>query len=300
MAIDLSAAAAFMTTHARLLDRHRFALRFEGAGPDGVLAALDAYRNADGGYGWGLEPDLRAPESQPGGAFHAFETLADVAPATSPRAVELCDWLASVSLPDGGLPFAFPVSTEAGTAPWWLAADPHVSSLHITAAVAAHAHAVARHDPAVAGHPWLERATRFCLDAAAEPDRPRSTLELLFGLEFLDTLVDDEPAAAPLLERFASSIPASGALHVQGGAEDEFIRPLDFSPFPGRPLREHIAPEVVAADLERIAGEQHADGGWDIDHVAHSPASRLEWRGYVTVRNLTILEANGVAVTASG
>ena len=31
------------------------------------------------------------------------------APTTSPRAVELCDWLASVSLPDGGLPFALPV-----------------------------------------------------------------------------------------------------------------------------------------------------------------------------------------------
>jgi hypothetical protein len=300
MPIDFPAAAAFMATHARTLDRRRFDLRFDGADPDGVLAALDAYRNADGGYGWGLEPDLRAPESQPGGAFHAFETFSDAAPATSPRAVELCDWLAAVSLPDGGLPFAFPVSQSAGTAPWWLAADPAVSSLHITAAVAGRAHAVARHDAAVAGHPWLARATRFCLDAAAAPGRPASTLELLFGLELLDAIAGDEPAAVPLLERFAASIPAGGALRVQGGAEDEYVRPLDFAPFPGRPVRERLAPGVVAADLERLAGGQHADGGWDIDHVPHSTAARVEWRGYVTLRNLTILQANGLARTPAG
>lgn len=45
------------------------------APPDGALAALSAYRNPDGGYGWGLEADLRARESQPGAALHAFEVF---------------------------------------------------------------------------------------------------------------------------------------------------------------------------------------------------------------------------------
>ena len=167
MSIDRAAAANFMATHARVLDRRRFALRGGDADPAAVLAALDGYRNTDGGYGWGLEPDLRSPESQPGAALHAFEVLEDVAPATSPRAVELCDWLASVSLPDGGLPFALPLSLSAGTAPWWTAGDPSASSLQITAAVAASAHRVAAHDAAVAAHPWLARATGYCLRAIA-------------------------------------------------------------------------------------------------------------------------------------
>ena len=119
-----------------------------------------AYRNPDGGYGWGLEPDLRAPESQPGGALHAFEALEDVAPVTSPRAAELCDWLDAVTLPDGGLPFALPVADASGCAPFWAQADPSSSSLQITAYVAAAAHRVAAHDPAVAAHPWLARASR--------------------------------------------------------------------------------------------------------------------------------------------
>jgi hypothetical protein len=61
MSVNLSAAASFMATHARLLDRRRFELLGGETNADAVLAAVDGYRNPDGGYGWGLEPDLRAP-----------------------------------------------------------------------------------------------------------------------------------------------------------------------------------------------------------------------------------------------
>ena len=42
---DLDAASDFMATHARLLDRRRFDVVADGAPPEGVLAALAAYRN---------------------------------------------------------------------------------------------------------------------------------------------------------------------------------------------------------------------------------------------------------------
>lgn len=167
MPINLPAAVSFMAGHARTLDRRRLDLLLGSDDSDAVLAALDGYRNPDGGYGWGLEPDLRAAESQPGGALHAFEALGDVAPVTSSRAVELGDWLASVSLPDGGLAFALPVADDAAVAPFWAKADPTVSSLQITSYVVAAAQRVAVGDPAVAGHEWLGRATRYCLDAIA-------------------------------------------------------------------------------------------------------------------------------------
>lgn len=69
-----------MAGHARLLDRRRFELLFDGGNTEPALAALRAYRNRDGGYGHGLEPDLRAPESQPASALHAFEVFAEVGP----------------------------------------------------------------------------------------------------------------------------------------------------------------------------------------------------------------------------
>ena len=84
--IDLAAAAGFIATHARVLDRRRFELQNSDGDTGAVLAALSAYRNPDGGYGWGLEPDLRSPESQPGAAWHAFEAFGDAIPAIAPEA----------------------------------------------------------------------------------------------------------------------------------------------------------------------------------------------------------------------
>lgn len=80
MNFDLSAAGDFMATHARILDRRRFDRLIDDGDPAALLAALDAYRNFDGGYGWGLEPDPRSPESQPGAAHNAFEVFEEVAP----------------------------------------------------------------------------------------------------------------------------------------------------------------------------------------------------------------------------
>jgi hypothetical protein len=296
MTIDLAAASAFMTTHARVLDRRRFSVLLGDGDPEQVLAALDAYRNADGGYGLGLEPDLRSPESQPGGALHAFEALLDVAPLTSPRAVELCDWSESVTLPDGGLPFAFPVSDPTGCAPFFVEADPTTSSLLITAAVTAMAQRLSRHDRAVAGHPWLDRATRHCLDAidAMGGGGPSPhALEVRFALDVLDALVDDRPELDAAIKRVGAVIPAGGSMHVRGGLADEMMRPLDFAPAPDRPARALFAPEIVAADLDRLASLQDEDGGWRIDFATASPAAALEWRGYATVEAVRVLRRNG-------
>jgi hypothetical protein len=283
-----------MAGHARVLDRRRFELLRGGDDQAAVLAALDGYRNPDGGYGWGLEPDLRSPESQPAAALHAFEAIADAAPLTSPRAVELCDWLSSVTLPDGGVPFALPVTDPAACAPFWAQADATKSSLQITAVVATMAHRVAAHDPAVAAHPWLAEATRYCIAAAGALDASPHALVLTYALWLLDAVHDTEPEAAELLDRLGSHIPPSGLLHVDGGTDDEYMRPLDIAPLPDRPVRKLFAEDAIAAELERLAHQQQDDGGWAVDFNSYSPAAELEWRGYMTVRALAILQRNGV------
>lgn len=230
--IDLPAAVSFLATHARNLDRRRFQLLMGETDAAAVLAAVEGYRNPDGGYGWGLEPDLRSPGSQPGAALHAFETFAEVAPVTSAHATALCDWLDSVSLPDGGLPFALPSADTAGNAPWWAHADATTSSLQITAAVLANAHRLAAHDHAVAAHPWLHRATAYCLSAIEGIDAAPQAYVLAFAVRFLDTVHGTHREAPDLLAGLRTYIPADGLLHVEGGTEVETLRPLDFTPVP--------------------------------------------------------------------
>ncbi len=163
MAIDLDAAHRFLTSHARLLDRRRFDWLVSPGDPDTLLAAVDAYRNPDGGYGSGLEADLRHGSSQPGAALHAFEAFAEIGPLTTDRSRQLCDWLESCALDDGGVPFALPIDDPTACSPFWVDADPTVSSAQITTAVTWAAFRVARHDRATATHRWLNRSVDYCL-----------------------------------------------------------------------------------------------------------------------------------------
>jgi len=293
MTVDLAAARDFMATHARVLDRRRFELLLGETNHLAVLAALDAYSNPDGGYGWGLEPDLRSTESQPGAAHHAFEVFAEIAPATAPQAAALCDWLDSITLADGGLPMALPMSMTAGSGPWWASADPTISSLQITSIVTARALHVAAHDPAVAAHPWLERATTYCLEAIDAMYETPFAYVLGFCLRFLDAVHDSRPETPALLHKLGAYIPDDGLIPVTGGAENEMLRPLDVAPYPNMPTRELFADEAIAADLQHLAILQQDDGGWIVDFASRSPAGSLDWRGYATVRAIDILRRNG-------
>ena len=298
MSIDIKRATSFLTRHARILDRRRFAstLGEAAATPEtrrALLVALDGYRNADGGYGWGIEPDLRAPESQPAGALHALEAIADAGPETTDAALGLMDWLNKTTLDDGGLPFALPRANPVACAPFWAHADSHVSSLQITAAVAAQAHRAARFDTRIIEHPWLGRATTYCFDAIASLHEAPFAYVLSFALQFLDAAADTHPEAIDLLRHLGQFVPADGAIPVAGGAEGERLHLLDFAPAPDRPVRALLDQKAVIRDLDRLENGQLADGGWAVDFDSYSEAAALEWRGYATVSAISILLANG-------
>jgi hypothetical protein len=286
--LDLDRIRDFVVSNARLLDRRRFDLAVGDGDPEAALAVLAGYRNPDGGFGWALEPDSRAPGSQPVAALHAFEVFEEVAPVTSPMAAGLLDWLDAVALPGGAVPFALPGGASAGSAPMWASADTESPSLHMTAVVLGIAHRVARHDPAVAAHPWLRRATEWATGEIAKTDEPQHAIEFRYVLQLLDAL-----DARDELERLGAHLPEDGTMPVTGGKPDEAMRALDFSPEPNRPLRALLDPQAIEADLDRLESEQHDDGGWDVDWAHWSPAGELDWRGWATVRAVRILRANG-------
>jgi hypothetical protein len=158
----------------------------------------------------------------------------------------------------------------------------------MTAVVLGIAHRVGRHDPAVAAHPWLGRATDWATERIAALEEPGHAIAFRYVLQLLDAL-----DARDELERLGAHLPPDGRMPVAGGKPDEAMRPLDFSPQPGRPLRALLDPRTIEADLDRLQAEQHDDGGWDVDWQHWSPAGRLDWRGWATVRAVRMLGANG-------
>ncbi|WP_433222506.1 hypothetical protein ACQP00_23650 [Dactylosporangium sp. CS-047395] len=282
MDMDLDGAVSFVATHGRVLDRRRLAALLGTGSPDDVLVALDAYRNPDGGYGWGLEPDQRSSSSQPVGAMHALELLADLRDTKSPRPVEVLDWLARHSLPDGGVPFGLPHTDTAGNARHWVEADATASSLQMTTQLAAQAHRLARHHADVAEHPWLAAATAYCRDGIEHIGTAPHAYEVMFAIRFLDAAGLD---ARPL----ARFVVPDGPTPVTGGAEGEALHLLDFTPYAGAPSRTAFPPDALAADRERLAAQQRADGGWTVDYPTYSPAAALEWRGHTTIQAIRVL-----------
>jgi hypothetical protein len=275
MTVDLNAAKTFLYSHARVLERRRFEHLFDGAPKEPVLNALRAYRNDDGGFGHAVEPDMRAPISQPVGIHTVMEILHEIGVHDDPMIRPAADWLQTVTREDGGILFVLP--TDAPHAPWWQHSD--ASSHTQTAANAAALHALG------VTHPWLDRADEFLFARIAEIDMASEDIgvgyDLLFSVHFLDAHPDDARAQAAL-----------DALGPIPTAEYESERPsaLDLSPAPGSRSRARFD---VERDLDALEQAQDDDGGWHVPWGDWNPAATLEWRGVATVNALKTLRANG-------
>jgi hypothetical protein len=312
--VDRAAAEAFVREQARLIDVRRFERRFAEGSTVAVRAALDAYRNADGGYAGLLEPDLRTTTSQPQSAELALRVLDELRAPGDPapgQALELCDWLATVKAPTGGVPFTHPSARRHPAAPHWHHADGRTASLNPTAAIVGLLHRLG------VRHRWLEEARAFCWSALGVAPggrgagRPRGeggegtppagteTLDLYSvraALWLLDPAVPEAPDPDALRRALAAGVAEHVALDpalTAPEAPGHHIGPLDVAPFPGDPGRAFLPPEAVEAALDALAGRQASDGGWPVNFAPISSAATAEWRGWATVQALAVLDAAG-------
>ena len=94
-------AREFLLEHARPLERALFLRDFEDGSAHDVLDALSAFRNQDGGFGHGLEPDLALPASSVLATSHALHILHAVgAPTEHELVAGAVDWLVAAHDPD--------------------------------------------------------------------------------------------------------------------------------------------------------------------------------------------------------
>ena len=149
---DFDAAAAFVAANARVIDRRRFGRLFgdDDAGP--VRDAVAAYRSEDGGFGHALEPDCRAPGSQPLAVEMALRIMDETGAWDDALVRGTCDWLAAVAPAEGGAAFVEGTLSGWPHAPWWVPEAGHPASVIATGLIAGTLHARR------VSHPWLDRA----------------------------------------------------------------------------------------------------------------------------------------------
>jgi hypothetical protein len=284
MPTPFSLAKQFILTHARLLERLLFSVKFEGADPAAVGHLIAAYQNQDGGLGHALEPDLRCAESQPLFIEVGLSALHEAGWRDPKLALSICGYLESVSDPSGLVPANLPSSLASPHAGHWSTAG--APSLNPTAGICG-----LLHDQGIQ-HPWLERATeRCCQLLMGEP--PKEAHTLVSATHLVEHL-PDRSLAEQIFTRLAAALPEASFFipfaHIQGYG----LTPLHFAPSPGSRWRKIFTDEQINGHLQELLSRQQPDGGWPITWEPPGSAAVCEWRGRGTYEALTTLAAYGL------
>jgi hypothetical protein len=275
-------AREFVRRDGRLVERRLFATLFEGADPAGVVDALRGYQNADGGFGHGLEPDKRCPDSLAIDGEAALQNLVAAGTMDDEMVRRLCDWLQTAAAPDGSVALASAVMEPYPRAEHWTdwAYQP---GLNPTAGLAGLLSALGTE------HPWLTRATDFCWSALAEgfPEDAHAMHESLVFLEH----VPDRSRADEVATRIADWLPKLSYYRADAADPAYGVTPLHFAPTPDSPWRRLFDDKQIESHLDRLRRDQQPDGGWALTWEPPGAAATLEYRGVETVRALRVLTA---------
>jgi hypothetical protein len=289
----LTAGRAFLDREGRLIERRLAALLFDGADASGVVDAVRAYRNSDGGFGHGLEPDKRCPASLPIDVECALEILLAVGgrgmgwagePGIDDLVLGACDWLGSVASPDGAVPLSFPMMERYPRAEHW-SDGTYTPALNPTAGLAGRLHRMG------VTHPWLDRATDWVwarLESGFDEDA-HALAEVLVFLAH----VPDRGRAEAVGENVGAWLSKAQWYRADPTDPGYGVTPLHLAPTPDSPWRRIFADADIEGHLDRLIRDQQPDGGWAITWEPPGLASTLEWRGIETLRGLRTLRVYG-------
>ncbi|WP_330270468.1 hypothetical protein OG205_24755 [Lentzea sp. NBC_00516] len=265
----------FLWLNARTLEQRWFEHAFDGGKAEHVVQAVLAYRNDDGGYGYGLEPDHRGPTSQPLHALRALQVFVEV---NAPEQAEsIVHWLTE-TCPDGSVPFGMSTSKDHPKAPW-VAADDQ-GGLLLTAQIAAALHALGT------THPWLEKATNYCWQEIEKLENTHP-YELRAAVMFLDE-VPDRSRAELAAEKLKHLQPST-----EGYADGEALEPHTYAQKPSSLACGWFTEKELTEDLDELERGQQEDGGWNFGFPAFTPVVDFEWRSIATVDALLALRRYG-------
>ena len=282
---SLRAAEHFVMRSARLVDRYRFEHLFRNGSVEPVRSALAAYRNIDGGYGNGLDPDLRGHSSQPAATAIALSHLDELGHIPLDLGHDVCRHLSTVTNPDGGLPPIRSSVRHTEAAPRLRQLDDFSSDLALTASITGYLY---KHHIT---HPWRDGATAYCWKHinALHWTEPRQAIGVC---TFLQNVPDRERAVAAL-DRLRPMIRASIGTHPAFETRQRVHTVLDLATGPDHIARPLFTDAEIERNLDFFEKAQREDGGWDAIAPHWGTAATLEHEGMRTIHCMSVLDAYG-------
>lgn len=289
----MTKAIDYLKAHGRPLDQALYACLFEGGKLDVVLSEMEKFRNADGGFGHGYEPDLQCPDSSALCTTEALQTCWKLGLDASHFFVQgAVEWLLDNYVSDARSWHFIPqTAMDYPRAPWWQY-DSNAATY--------------KHNPRaeILGILWrareyvsgeiLEEVTESVL---ADFESEFDTLQM-HDLYCYLRLVRTPDLRADIHDRLMKHLPALIEKHVDSTEEawaGYGIRPYAIAQKPDDPFYPLVAdtmPQAVAYLLE----EQSADGSWPLtwnwgeNYPEVWPKAENEWKSRGTLENMILLK----------
>ena len=296
-------ARRFLLNHARPLERALFRFHFEDGPEDDVADALMAFRNPDGGFGHGLEPDVRTPSSSALATALALKTLAEIdADAEEDLVPPAIDYLIGTldrkSLTWRAVPED---ANDHPHAPWWHDEDGSLArtfgDFRIIPRVllVAMLHQYAAQVPA--------KVLQSLTDAVVETLTTVDVLGTGGGSDLEYALILASVPGLPagvrdlLVERLRHAVPSVVVRDPEKWSE-YCITPLRAAPSPTSVGADTIR-DLTETYLDWILEQQSENGAWNpqwtwFGHYPEDwPQAEREWKGVLTLDTLLSLRAYG-------
>ncbi|CAM4261663.1 hypothetical protein L1N85_18190 [Paenibacillus alkaliterrae] len=287
-------AVRFMKENARAIERALYEFEYEAGSSDEVLRQLAAYQNADGGFGHGLEPDIRLAASSVLATTVALHHLIGVKAARqSPIVQGAIRYLIENynTTQNTGWDIVPPDVETAPRAPWWNYNASHDGWGNPAIEIVGFFYAYSELVPAA----LLDELTQHAITHINKKSTRKDFHELLCCL------------------RFAELVPNS-VLHAVKEALDEMVNncvstdPSQWEGYCLTPVQVAESPESLYYNQLKESGEQYMghlltkqqeDGSWSppwnwgqFEEVW--PQAEQEWKGVLTLEALRRLKAYGI------
>jgi hypothetical protein len=285
----------FVKTHARPLDICLFEFFLEGGSADAVLAELVKYQNPDGGFGHGIEADIRSPASSPMSTSVGLQYAVAVQASADDQLVQYAIryLLGTYDSAAEYWPANFKAVNDAPHAPWW-----HIEEIrppdeadwpNPSAELVGYLHRYASLVPP----DFLDRVTQ----RARQNLGHSATFEGVFRYNLLCWQRAAPALPADFREAVHARISATFEKYPYKDGHYHEVSVFWLAPTPDSILARR-EPDTVSAQLDAVIARQADDGGWwpDWQWGQYEDAwtiARQEWAGKITVEALHALHSYG-------
>ncbi len=289
-------AAAALQASARPLDRARYARHFSGGSTADVVAALQAFQNPDGGFGHGLEPDIRLPDSSVIATSIAFQHFRELRlPADHPLVASACRYLVQTyNAAQINWPIIPANIDDAPHAPWWvLTGDLFASRSNPRAEIAGYLNDYPEHFPAE----MQQTVTASVIDHLLQQPDTLEMHDLLCYIRLWETESLPPDTRATLFAKLKRIVDGT-VERDPNGWRAYGLPPLSIIHRPDSPFAENFRAEIEH-NLDFIIDMQGDDGLWSPNWSWGEQwpdawaQARRDWSGHLTVDNLKLLAAFG-------